>query len=93
MSWRDEARCVGTNPETFFPGYSGDTPGAWTNQQKFAAIEAAVKAKAICRTCPVELDCLDYVLQTVTTSSVDHGIWGGTTPTQRQHIRTTKVVA
>ena len=92
-SWRDEAACVGTDPDTFFPGYSSEPPGVWTNQQKQAAIETTAKARAICRTCPVELDCLNYVLQTVKTASIDHGIWGGTTPQQRQHIRTARVVA
>ncbi len=92
-SWRDAAACVGTDPDTFFPGYSDDQPGGWNLQQKLDAIEAEATAKQICRSCPVTLDCLNYVLQTVKTPSVDHGIWGGTTRLERQHIRTARVVA
>lgn len=44
------------------------------------------KAKAICDTCPVQPECLHHAL----TQPEKHGIWGGTTPRQRQQIRMAK---
>ena len=40
-------------------------------------------AKAICKTCPVRTECLNYAL------SLDnmHGIWGGTTSNERRTIK------
>lgn len=44
--------------------------------------QRAVLAIRICRTCPIETQCLDYALRHYVT-----GIWGGTTERQRQAIR------
>lgn len=43
-------------------------------------------AKAICAGCPVKPECLHHAL----TQPEKHGIWGGTTPRQRQQIRMAK---
>ena len=43
----------------------------------------AQQALAVCATCPVVEPCLNYALE----NREDQGIWGGTTPIQRQHIR------
>lgn len=40
-------------------------------------------AKKVCSTCPLMIKCRDYALQ----NSV-YGIWGGTTPKERQRMRT-----
>ena len=40
------------------------------------------KAKAICATCPVRKECLDYAL---TVREAD-GIWGGYTTQEREHL-------
>ncbi len=74
MTWRDRAECSGSDPDLFFPS-AGGTP---------AQIR---KAKAICDTCPVTVDCLDYQLQADTTMHSDWGIWGGTGPRERRLIR------
>lgn len=40
-------------------------------------------ARNICAHCPVKSDCLAWALETNT----QHGIFGGLTPRQRQHLR------
>lgn len=40
------------------------------------------QAKAICAGCPVASSCLEHALR-----SGDHGIWGGTTETERRRIK------
>jgi WhiB family redox-sensing transcriptional regulator len=67
LEWHQEALCAQTDPEIFFP--EGNT----TTKQ----------AKAICKTCPVSLQCLEYALKRTEV----YGIWGGTTATERQRMR------
>lgn len=45
--------------------------------------DTAVDAKAICLRCPVIADCLEYALR----YKIEHGIWGGTSPRQREALR------
>lgn len=67
--WKDRAACADrdVDPEWFFP----DKPGLAGN-----------RAKAICRRCPSQINCLTYAL----TRPVS-GIWGGTSETQRVDLR------
>ena len=37
----------------------------------------------VCRACPVRLACLEYAL----THRMDHGVWGGTTASDRQDMK------
>lgn len=39
--------------------------------------------KEFCSGCPVAGNCLDYALR----YHIDHGVWGGTSPTEREDIR------
>lgn len=39
-------------------------------------------AKKICAQCPVQIDCLDWAIR----NKEEHGIWGGTTPRERQTL-------
>lgn len=41
------------------------------------------KAKTVCARCRVRSECLSYALQ----NGEQHGVWGGTTPEQRKHLR------
>jgi len=70
--WRQRAACRDEDPELFFP-VSDTGPGA----------RQAEQAKAICARCPVRELCLDYALD----SGLDHGIFGGTTETERRELR------
>jgi WhiB family redox-sensing transcriptional regulator len=46
---------------------------------------ASKDARAICAACPVREDCLEDAL--AYDDYDDYGIWGGTTPGERRHIR------
>jgi WhiB family redox-sensing transcriptional regulator len=66
-TWRHEAACRDFDTDVFFPDSD----------------ENAGPAIAICATCPVREQCLDFALST---NQAD-GIWGGTTETERRRIR------
>ncbi len=75
-SWRNEAACRDTDPDLFFPvGTTGP------------AIEQIKNAKAVCRQCDAQADCLRYALET----NQDSGIWGGTSEEERRKIRKTYI--
>jgi WhiB family redox-sensing transcriptional regulator len=70
--WRSQALCRDTDPDLFFPiGTTG------------AALVQIEQARAVCRQCPVQADCLDYALNT----NQDSGIWGGTSEEERRTLR------
>lgn len=69
MSWREAAACRGTFDPVFFPSKGGQREHH--------------KAVAICATCAVSAECLDYALKT----SQYYGIWSGTTLTERRKIK------
>ncbi|MDH6284341.1 WhiB family transcriptional regulator [Prescottella agglutinans] len=49
--------------------------------------QAPVKAaKRICGRCPVQTECLEHALA----KKEQFGVWGGTTPNERQRIRTAR---
>ena len=64
LEWRDRAACADTPKHLFFPA-----PG-----------ESLKPAKAICATCPVRAECLDYALS----QPEMRGVWGGTSERQRR---------
>jgi WhiB family redox-sensing transcriptional regulator len=51
----------------FFPASSGEE----------------AEALALCDTCPVRAQCLEYALR----NKESYGVWGGTTPEQRRRMR------
>jgi WhiB family redox-sensing transcriptional regulator len=65
--WRADAACHGIDPDQFFPR-RGDNVGA---------------VQAVCRSCTVRVECLDYALA----HSEVVGIWGGTGPRIRAAAR------
>ncbi|MEU0984700.1 WhiB family transcriptional regulator [Streptomyces griseus] len=70
-NWRTSSACRDEDPDLFFPiGISGP------------AIAQAEEAKAVCRTCPVMQECLDWALG----SGQDHGVWGGTDEHDRRRL-------
>jgi WhiB family redox-sensing transcriptional regulator len=70
--WRDEAACLRTDPDLFFPV---STAGPAQRQVD--------EAKRICQACPVRTPCLAWALGQGDSS----GIWGGTTEDERRAIR------
>ena len=65
--WQEEANCLGVDPDLFFP-----ERGASTRE-----------AKAVCRSCEVRVDCLEYALA----HGEKFGIWGGLSERERRRIR------
>jgi WhiB family transcriptional regulator, redox-sensing transcriptional regulator len=75
--WRQRAACRDEDPELFFP-VSEMGPGA----------RQVARAKAVCARCPVRSECLEYALD----NALDHGIFGGTTETERRTLRRARTV-
>jgi WhiB family redox-sensing transcriptional regulator len=71
--WWRSAACRDADPELFFPvGAHGP------------ARDDIALAKAVCATCGVRRQCLQYALAT----RQPHGVWGGMTEDERQlHVR------
>lgn len=66
--WRSAAACRFADPDLFFPvSASGKS------------VAQATLAKAICASCPVRRECLEFALRT----GQVHGIWGGLTEEER----------
>lgn len=68
--WRAEATCR--------PG-SGHDPDLWFIER---GDEGYREARAICRTCPVQVACLEYALD----NHIVHGMWGGQSVRERERI-------
>jgi len=51
--------------------------------------ESPAEAKAVCATCPIRAECLDYALD----HGVRHGVWGGESERARRRIRKLRVEA
>lgn len=66
------ARCIGEDPDLFFP--------VGTSEESLAQTE---RARSICDACPVRPECLEWALVTCQ----DAGVWGGLDEEQRREIR------
>ncbi|MEU3144716.1 MULTISPECIES: WhiB family transcriptional regulator [unclassified Streptomyces] len=70
--WRTRAACRDEDPDLFFPiGTSGP------------ALLQTEQAKAVCRRCPVQQQCLDWAME----SGQSLGVWGGTSETERRALK------
>ncbi|MGH8936667.1 MAG: WhiB family transcriptional regulator [Acidimicrobiia bacterium] len=66
------AACRDSDPNLFFPvGTTG------------FALDQIELAKAICRQCPVQDECLQYALET----NQESGVWGGFAEDERRRLR------
>jgi WhiB family redox-sensing transcriptional regulator len=75
-TWTLSASCRGPESALFFP------PTYPERKEDRDAREA--RAKAICRECPVRMECLDYAVRI----REPHGIWGGLTESERRLMYT-----
>jgi WhiB family redox-sensing transcriptional regulator len=73
--WRSAGACVSADPDLFFP-ISTKGPGE----------KQVSRAKMICAGCQVRRECLDFAM----TNDLSYGIWGGSTPEDRQRERRRK---
>lgn len=81
--WRERAVCDpvnGHDPNAWFP------PSVRQHSKRAEALAAMAvrlqretEAKALCATCPVWQECLEYAID----NDVRDGIWGGRTPVER----------
>ena len=70
FDWMEDAACRGMKGVNFFP------------EESFNA--EAPKAVAVCKTCSVRADCLEFAVE----NFIWYGIWGGMTPLRRkQYLR------
>ena len=72
--WQVKAACRGPQAAVFFP------PSHSERKDERLGRERA--AKAICKTCPVKRDCLDYAIRI----REPHGIWGGLNEVERKQM-------
>lgn len=70
--WQRDAACTSYDPELFFPLGSA-TPAR-------AQLE---RARRICRSCPVQMPCLEWAIRV----GVDDGVWGGLDEQERRSLR------
>ena len=72
--WAERALCAQADPDAWFPD---------RNQHELTQL-----AKRICARCAVRAQCLDYALSGADTwGGIAAGIWGGTTPHERDQLR------
>jgi WhiB family redox-sensing transcriptional regulator len=73
LGWMDEAACKGMATDRFFPEQGEG--------------RKASEAKAICAGCQVQEPCRELAVRGADSLDSDHGIFGGTVPTERGHLR------
>jgi WhiB family transcriptional regulator, redox-sensing transcriptional regulator len=73
LGWMDQAACKGMPTDRFFPE---------TGEQVKVA-----EARAICATCQVQDPCRELAVRGADSAETDHGIFGGTIPKERSHLR------
>jgi WhiB family transcriptional regulator, redox-sensing transcriptional regulator len=71
-NWRSAGACLAADPDLFFP-ISATGP----------AEQQISRAKVICAGCEVRKECLEFAMS----HDQVYGIWGGTTPEDRQRAR------
>jgi len=74
-NWRAAGACLSADPDLFFP-ISARGP----------AEKQVARAKMICAGCRVRPECLEFAVA----HDLTYGIWGGTTPEDRQRERRRK---
>lgn len=73
-AWQTRAACRGPQAVVFYP------PSTFERKEERRLREA--RAKDICRSCPVRVECLDYALAI----REPHGIWGGLNEAERRAL-------
>lgn len=71
--WAEHAACRGHNTEDFFP---------------HRGVPVADHVRAVCRSCAVRLDCLDFGIRWPVL-----GIWGGVATRERRRLRVQRKAA
>jgi len=74
QDWQDRAACRGPHSMEFYPPAHGESRDEKQYRER--------RAKAICGTCPVNAECLDFAVG----GREFHGVWGGTTEVERREL-------
>lgn len=77
--WMELAKCRGMSQDLFF---GKEYHGRQRHRPTLTSIEIR-RAKAICAVCPVLHQCFSFAME----NEEEYGIWGGTTPRERQRLR------
>ena len=72
--WQARAACRGPQAAVFFPPTHAE--------RKEDKVEREKRAKAICSSCVVQHDCLEYAIRI----REPHGIWGGLNENERKQV-------
>lgn len=72
------AACAGTDPSLWFPDSMWNLYGQSTSRLR----QQVRVCRSICAGCPIMAECLEHAV-----SNHEHGIWAGTTTSQRKAIR------
>jgi WhiB family redox-sensing transcriptional regulator len=73
-TWQLKASCRGPQAEIFFPPAHAE--------RKDEKLQREDRAKSICRSCAVRVECLDYAIRI----HEPHGIWGGLNEMERKQM-------
>ena len=73
MEWQLRAECRGLPTEIFFASESERGERRTAHEER---------AKKVCRSCPVQQECLRYAI----TSVEPFGVWGAMTPRERERL-------
>ncbi len=79
--WRDQAACRGMDPALFHPACL--TPQSRGHNRAQRGHPDLAVPLAVCARCAVTEACADYA----TRGNIDHGIYGGLLPGERDRIR------
>ena len=71
VEWQRLARCRGDAGRDFYPPFGGE--------RKRDRKARELRAKAVCESCPVRVECLDHAVS----SGERYGVWGGLTSDER----------
>jgi WhiB family redox-sensing transcriptional regulator len=75
--YNGEPSCSTVDPELFFPQEI-----EISNNKVAHKYYNLAAARSICKSCPLQLQCLEYALK-----NHEIGVWGGTTESQREELR------
>lgn len=86
-SWQDQASCKSISPTIFFGDHvcrtECDGPkGCLDVRREKGRFSRVAKARTICDGCEVQVECLEFALDT----KQAHGIWGGATERERRNL-------
>jgi WhiB family transcriptional regulator, redox-sensing transcriptional regulator len=71
IDWQRAALCRGDAGRDFYPPFTGE--------RKRERKAREVRAKAVCASCPVRLECLEHAIA----CGERYGVWGGLTSDER----------